>query len=117
MNNILNNGLHTPKSFTPAVQHTDTSGRKDDTGKIRYDLLEPEFERDVANILTIGAEKYGPNNWQGLDNAEDRYYAALRRHIAAWRMGEKIDPESNQSHLAHAACNLMFLMHFDREAK
>lgn len=114
MNNILNNGLHTPTAFK---KHEEHDGRKDDEGKVRYDLLETEFERDVANILTIGAEKYGPNNWQGVDNAEDRYYAALRRHIAAWRMGEKIDPESNQSHLAHAACNLMFLMHFDREAE
>lgn len=90
-----------------------SAGSKHDEGKIRYDLLEPQFEQAVANILTIGAEEYGANNWQKLENAEDRYYAALRRHIAAWRMGEKIDPASNQPHLAHAACNLMFLMHFD----
>ena len=92
-------------------------GRKDDEGKARFDLVEPEFEAAVAKVLTYGANKYEPNSWQHVEDAENRYYASLRRHINAFRKGDKIDPESGLSHLAHAACNIMFLMHFDKEAE
>ena len=90
-------------------------GLKYDDGKARFDLIEPEFEEDIANILTMGANKYAPNSWQHVEDGKNRYYAALRRHLNAWRKGEKIDRESGMSHLAHAACNVMFLMHFERE--
>lgn len=90
-------------------------GKKSDSGKLRYDLVLPEFEDMVAAALTFGANTYGANTWQNIDNAENRYYAALRRHISAWRKGEKLDPESGLSHLAHAASNLMFLMYCDEQ--
>lgn len=89
------------------------TGRKDDESKERYDLVLPEFERDLARVLTYGAKKYDANSWQKVDGAVDRYYAALRRHLAAWRAGEKTDKESGLPHLAHAACNVMFLSHFE----
>ena len=91
-----------------------TEAHKDDKGKARYDLVSPEFEQSVAEVLTYGAEKYSENSWQKIENREERYYAALRRHIAAWRMGEEIDKESGLPHLAHAACNIMFLMYKDK---
>lgn len=100
--------------FTNKLKVTITEGKKNDAGKTRYDLVLPEFEEEVAKVLTFGAETYGDNNWQSVENFENRYYAALRRHIAAWRMGEEKDPDSGLSHLAHAACNLMFLMHGDK---
>ena len=96
---------------------TSTTGKKNDTGKARYDLVSPEFEEAVAKVLTFGAEKYEPNNWQKVEDGKDRYYSALRRHLAAYRTGEKVDEESGLSHLAHAACNIMFLMHFEKEEK
>lgn len=92
-------------------------GKKFDESKNRLDLIEPEFIEGVGQVLTGGAEKYGANNWQGLDNAEDRYYAAAMRHLLAYRRGEKVDPESGLSHLYHVACNMMFLDHFDRGNK
>lgn len=84
--------------------------KKYDEGKLRYDLIPPEFTEQVAIILTYGALKYGDNNWQGLDNFNDRYYAALERHLQAWRKGEENDQESGFSHLAHAATNCLFLL-------
>jgi hypothetical protein len=84
-------------------------GLKYDTGKLRWDLLPIECIEDIVKILTFGADKYGPNNWQDVTPFEERYYAALMRHIVAWRKGEKIDPESGMSHLAHALCNVVFL--------
>lgn len=92
-----------------------TPGRKDDQGKNRLDLIEPEFIEGVGKVLTFGAEKYEENSWQKVDNAENRYYAAAMRHLLAWRRGEKIDPESGLNHLDHVACNIMFLQHFDKE--
>lgn len=87
-----------------------SESKKHDTDKLRYDLIPPECLESIAKILTFGADKYGANNWQGLEDFESRYYAALERHIQAWRMGEKIDPESGQPHLAHVACNAVFLL-------
>lgn len=93
------------------------AGMKNDQEKNRLDLIEPEFIESVGAVLTFGAEKYEPNNWQKVEDAENRYYAAAMRHLMAWRKGEKTDPESGLSHLDHVACNIMFLLHFDREAK
>lgn len=87
-------------------------GKKNDEGKARWDLLDMGFTADIVDVLTVGAEKYGENNWQGVEDAENRYFAALMRHIVAYRNDEDNDPEDGLPHLAHAACNLMFLQHF-----
>lgn len=87
---------------------------KQDKEKLRVDLIEPEFIEELADVLTYGADKYDENSWQEIPNATNRYYAALMRHILAWRKGEDID-ESGLPHLYHAAANIMFLMHFARE--
>lgn len=94
---------------------TAITGRKDDKEKNRLDLVEPEFIEGIGEVLTFGANKYEPNNWQNVEDAENRYYAAALRHLIAWRKGEKTDPESGLSHLDHVACNIMFLKHFERE--
>lgn len=102
-------------NYTNNVQKS--QGMKNDWDKNRLDLIEPQFIEGVGEVLTFGAQKYEPNNWQKVEDAEDRYYAATLRHLMAWRKGEKIDPESGLNHLDHVACNIMFLQHFDREAK
>jgi len=89
-------------------------GMKYDGDKLRYDLVPMACIDDLAKILTFGAKKYAANSWQHVENGPDRYFAALMRHISAWRQGEEIDPESGMSHLAHAMCNVVFLMEFDR---
>lgn len=104
-----------PIQKTKYAEEKKELGVKYDDGKARFDLIEPEFEEDIANVLTMGANKYAQNSWQHVEDGKNRYYAALRRHLNAWRKGEKTDQESGMSHLAHAACNVMFLMHFERE--
>jgi len=93
-----------------------TIGRKNDQSKLRYDLLPPRTLEDVVKVLTFGANKYEDNNWKKVDSSFDRYYAAAMRHLQAFRQGEKIDNESEASHLAHAICCLVFLneLHGDR---
>jgi len=92
-------------------------GRKDDQDKIRLDLIEPEFIEGVGEVLTFGAKKYEADSWQNVEDAENRYYGAVMRHLVAYRKGEETDPESGLSHLKHAACNIMFLLHFEEETK
>lgn len=87
-----------------------TVGRKDDQDKLRYDLLDIDFEEEMAKVLTEGAKKYAPNSWQKVEGAKDRYYAALRRHLAAVRKGEFRNLEDGDvSHFAQIAVNAMFL--------
>ena len=90
-----------------------TEGRKDDQGKIPYDLLPPELLEGTAAVLRFGATKYAPRNWE-LGMAWSRPFAALMRHMWAWWKGEKADPETGMSHLWHASCCLAFLIAYEQ---
>ena len=91
----------------------DKVGLKFDTSKLRYSLIPPVATKALAEVLTYGAEKYAPNNWQLVSNPEERYTDALLRHLESYRAGEKIDPESGFSHLKHAITNIAFLLYFE----
>lgn len=88
-----------------------------DKGKLRFDLIDQNFLDGLAKVLTFGAEKYSANSWQKIGNAEERYYAALQRHLSAYRKGEQKDDESGIEHLYHAAANIMFLAYFEKQRK
>ncbi len=84
--------------------------QKFDGGKIRMELLPPEFTRGVASVLTFGAKKYAAGNWAIGEGFEwSRLYGAAQRHMTAWASGEDNDPETGLSHLYHAGCMLAFL--------
>lgn len=86
---------------------------KKDSGKLRYDLVPPKVVESLARVLTFGASKYAPNNWAKCEK-RSRYIAALDRHLNAWKAGEDVDPETGDTHLAHALCCLAFLHEMDR---
>ena len=88
-------------------------GVKHDAGKPRLDLLPAEALVEIGAVLGAGAEKYAPHNWRK-GFAYSRLIAAALRHIFAWVGGEDKDPETGRSHLAHAACCLMFLITFEQ---
>lgn len=94
-------------------QNATTGGRKFDGNKPQYGLLPPLALRATVDVLTFGAEKYVPDNWKFVPDSKRRYFDALQRHLWAYKDGEKIDPESNMHHLAHAMCCLMFLYEHD----
>ena len=88
-------------------------GRKDDLGKLRWDLIPPEALEEIVRVYTMGASKYEPWNWlKGM--AWSRVFAAIMRHLWAWARGERTDSESGLSHLAHAAWGCFTLMEFER---
>lgn len=89
------------------------TGRKDDAAKPMWDLLPYGEVEKIVEVLTFGAKKYAPDNWKKVPDAQRRYFAAMMRHLTAHQRGEDNDPESGLSHLAHAGCCLLFLMHFD----
>ena len=91
---------------------------KHDDGKLMMSLMEPDFIEGIAKILTLGATKYGVENWKTLPADEKRRYKdALLRHTNEYMKGNILDPETHESHLLHCACNLMFLHYFDKRSK
>lgn len=83
-------------------------GLKFDQEKPDYSLLPFGALDEVVKVLTYGANKYDRFNWEFVE--DNRYQAAALRHISAYMQGELDDPESGYTHLAHAVCNLLFLM-------
>lgn len=98
--------------LTKVTEENQSGGRKDDQGKLRYDLIPPEATDALAWILMSGASKYGDRNWeQGM--RWGRPFAALMRHMWAWWRSEHTDPETGKSHLWHALACLAFLITFE----
>jgi hypothetical protein len=84
-------------------------GVKHDSEKNRYDLIPPHALDEFVRVLTFGAQKYSPDNWRFVPEAERRYFAAAQRHLWAFKRGEIYDPESGIHHIAHAITSLSFL--------
>lgn len=103
-------------AFEPFISCEDAqpAGSKHDSGKPLMGAVPPNALLAVAKVLTFGAQKYGRDNWQLVDNAETRYMDAALRHINAYQRGEQLDPESGENHLAHAVCSLMFILEKER---
>ena len=90
-----------------------TTGIKYDSTKPDYSLVPPNALDDVVKVLTYGAQKYDRNNWQFLENLDNRYFAAAQRHLWALKKGETFDDETGIHHGAHAICCMMFLVEYD----
>ena len=69
---------------------------------------------EMAKAMTFGSIKYEPENWRKVDNAQDRYLAALLRHASAISRGETHDPETGLHHAAHAMCCASFLVELQK---
>jgi hypothetical protein len=89
----------------------DGGGLRYDDGKLRFDLVPPYAQEQYVRVLTYGANKYKPRNWErGM--AWSKVMGSLKRHIHAIEMGELVDPETGLSHAAHGMCNLAFLTEY-----
>lgn len=84
---------------------------KKDAGKVPMELLPTIPLVEIAKVLGFGAKKYAPDGWrQGMDWR--RVYGAVLRHMASWEQGEDLDPETGLPHLAHAGCEILFLLEY-----
>jgi hypothetical protein len=98
-----------------APEHRDIpieAGVKHDQSKLRVDLIPPELISYDAAIYTIGAGKYGDDNWKG-GLSYRRVLGAIGRHLLQRCLGEKNDSESGLPHLAHARWNIGALLYYD----
>ena len=64
---------------------------------------------EVARVTTKGAEKYTPNGWKSVPDAQERYMDAAGRHMLA-SVSETLDPDTGLPHLAHACWNLLAVL-------
>lgn len=89
----------------------ESPGRKDYQGKTRWWLFPFDAAELITRVLMHGAEdKYCDEGWKKVEGAEGLYWDACIRHLKAYRMGELIDEESGLPALAHAGCDILFLI-------
>lgn len=102
-----------PWETTKPVESEKTVAKKYDNGKPRVDLLPFESLFSVANVLGWAATgKYDDHNWRkGLPWS--KIAASAIRHIFYWMLRIGPDKESGMSHLAHAACCILFLISYE----
>lgn len=86
--------------------------QKHDQEKTDLSLLSSIAIMKIGEVMTFGKRKYAAHNWRA-GFAWSRLLAAALRHIISYMGGEDTDPESGLSHLAHAACCIMFLLEFE----
>jgi len=94
---------------TPA---TDGGGLRYNADKVRLDLIPAEWVIVLGEILTGGAKKYAPRNWErGMEYS--KMIASLMRHLFKRLCGEIYDKESRSPHMGHVAWNALALMSYD----
>ncbi|MGE0371902.1 MAG: dATP/dGTP diphosphohydrolase domain-containing protein [Gammaproteobacteria bacterium] len=76
-------------------------------GKGRFDLIPAKPLKRIALVFEKGAAKYGERNWEKGQKISRALDSAIR-HLNDYK-----DGEATEDHLAHAAVNLMFIMHFE----
>lgn len=86
-------------------------GRKDDSFKIRTDLIPPVAIFGYADVLGRGARKYGDRNWEA-GISYSRIFGALQRHAWDWWGGEELDPDEGQHHLSSVLWCAGTLLHY-----
>lgn len=86
-------------------------GNKNDQGKPPISMLTQNFVVEVAKVMEFGAKKYARDNWRN-GIAWSRIIDSAYRHLGAFNAGEDNDPETGLSHIAHLACNCMFLLEY-----
>lgn len=86
-------------------------GLRFNKGKRRYDLIPVDALAALADLFTIGANKYAERNWEkGM--AYSSVAASLDRHWNDFKAGIDRDPETGCLHITHVVWNAMALLTF-----
>lgn len=97
-----------------ALRVSETGAVKASIGKRPLHLLPRDAIEAVADVMAHGAARYGDRNWeQGLSVSD--LVRAADGHLWDWYLrrddGKDAGPNgSGLSHLAHAACSILFLL-------
>lgn len=84
---------------TPTI--TNEKGASQSKVDVRFDLIDGPALFQMAAVLHTGAEKYGVNNWRGIE--VDDHLNHLIIHAYAYLSGDRTD-----DHLSHIMCRSMF---------
>ena len=88
------------------------SGLRYDQGKNQLDLIPSEWIEGLGLVLTMGANKYEPRNWEkGMKWG--KVMGPLLRHAMKFWRGEQNDDESDLHHMLHVAWNALALYSYD----
>ena len=86
-----------------------------DEGKTNWSLMPFEAVEEINKVLEFGANKYAEWNFANDGGMKhSRVINSCLRHIFAYMRGQDLDPESGLSHLAHAGCNILFLLYYNK---
>ncbi len=105
-----------PLETDPSGKAMNEHGAKADNGKQRAWLCLKDFSRaleQVAEVTTVGANKYSAGGWLGVENGQERYMDAFARHMLAYAQGERIDggPKGTGClHLSQMIWNLLAVL-------
>jgi hypothetical protein len=96
-----------------SIEITNVQSRLEQTG----DCIPWYGLEQVAKVLEFGARKYAPRGWEhGIEHS--RTWSATMRHLfQRFELAEINDAETGLDHLAHAACELMFLLAYELRGK
>lgn len=112
MRDIVEHGLDL--SFNTEESKTrPTTALKFDENKTDWAILPFGAIEEIIKVLKFGENKYARGNFAdngGLNYS--RLINALMRHTIAFARGEDKDPETGLSHMAHAGCCVIFLLHY-----
>ena len=103
----------TPPAVKPPGFPPEEKGMKYDNQKTRWELMPYDALDEVADVLTFGAQKYADRNWEKGINYS-RVLGAAARHISAFHQGVREDEETGLHPLAHAACEILFALAFEK---
>lgn len=118
VNRPLPDDMQNPYKWTgphtvPSVTSSTKVAVRDDEHKTNWCLMPFEALEEINKVLEFGANKYSANNWQqGSGFKYSRVLNSLLRHVFAFMRGEDKDPESGFSHMAHAGCNVLFILYY-----
>lgn len=82
---------------------TNEQGGKQSKLEYAYELLDPNWLRDVAHVLYQGRLKYGAYNWQNITDYREHLGRAMYHIQQALE-----DKDHSEMHFANATCRLMF---------
>jgi len=110
---------NTPRYYEPAepsepvsAERLNEPGKREDAGKLRYDLIPADALEYLCAVYTDGAAHYGERNWErGM--SWSRCFAPIMRHLWRWWRGETLDQKSGHPHLAHAAWGCLALLAYE----
>lgn len=105
--------MYNKQSPMPTTTPKDATPLKFDEQKTNWGLMPFEAVEEINKVLEFGAQKYAAHNWcTGSGFKYSRVLNSLLRHVFAFMRGEDCDPESGLSHMAHAGCNVLFILYY-----